>query len=269
MYSLSQAMKESNKSRHNEEVPVTPIFSIPRSQIPAQPAQASPTHRSPRSTNVQSPVRRVSAAAQALERVFHQSSRATSPAPPDVPPRSLGRQARPRGMTHDEHVQSLGKTPHSQRRPPLTPSSLLPSGDPETSPLQRQEQNRRRSGSENLARPLRHALSLQDTGRRTSSRPPMRRGPDDGAHTLTSSRVSAISSLYRSSSTGEDVSGSMGAPSEPTYPKELIPLLDGEHHTDELSTTFEKGWPHLEQWLAEIGGGPGEGDFGRVIILYR
>ncbi|KAF8559796.1 NPR2-domain-containing protein [Imleria badia] len=55
----------------------------------------------------------------------------------------------------------------------------------------------------------------------------------------------------------------------PAPPPELIPLLDGEHHTDELSTRFEAGWPLLQQWLAVIGGGGGDGDFGRVSIIYR
>ncbi|KAF7338202.1 hypothetical protein MVEN_02045300 [Mycena venus] len=38
------------------------------------------------------------------------------------------------------------------------------------------------------------------------------------------------------------------------YPKALLPLLDGEHHTDELAVIFEAGWPLLEQWLLSIGG---------------
>ncbi|KAJ7774959.1 nitrogen permease regulator 2-domain-containing protein [Mycena metata] len=55
----------------------------------------------------------------------------------------------------------------------------------------------------------------------------------------------------------------------PPYPKDLLPLLDGEHHTDELAVKFEAGWPLLEQWLVSIGGGEGSGDFGRVAIIYR
>ncbi|KAJ7632734.1 nitrogen permease regulator 2-domain-containing protein [Roridomyces roridus] len=53
------------------------------------------------------------------------------------------------------------------------------------------------------------------------------------------------------------------------FPKELLPLLDGEHHTDELAVRFEAGWPLLEQWLMAIGGGEGPGDFGRVAMIYR
>jgi nitrogen permease regulator 2-like protein len=46
-------------------------------------------------------------------------------------------------------------------------------------------------------------------------------------------------------------------------------LLDGEHHTDELAVGFEAGWPLLEQWLVSIGDGKGDGDFGKVLIIYR
>ncbi|KAI6132117.1 nitrogen permease regulator 2-domain-containing protein [Pisolithus croceorrhizus] len=52
-------------------------------------------------------------------------------------------------------------------------------------------------------------------------------------------------------------------------PPELTPMLNGEHHTDELSTHFEVGWPLLEQWLTAIGGGMGNGDFGGVVMIYR
>ncbi|KAJ7709789.1 nitrogen permease regulator 2-domain-containing protein [Mycena rosella] len=52
-------------------------------------------------------------------------------------------------------------------------------------------------------------------------------------------------------------------------PKDLLALLDGEHHTDELAVRFEAGWPLLEQWLLTIGGGEGPDDFGRVAIIYR
>ncbi|KAH7889428.1 nitrogen permease regulator 2-domain-containing protein [Phlebopus sp. FC_14] len=61
--------------------------------------------------------------------------------------------------------------------------------------------------------------------------------------------------------------GSMTSVSNP--PSELISLLDGEHHTDELSIRFEAGWPLLQQWLAVIGGGKGDGHLGRVAIIYR
>ncbi|KAG5653846.1 hypothetical protein H0H81_010119 [Sphagnurus paluster] len=50
---------------------------------------------------------------------------------------------------------------------------------------------------------------------------------------------------------------------------EFLSLLDGEHHTDELAVRFEAGWPVLEQWLVAAGGGMGDGDFGRVCIIYK
>ncbi|KAK1236004.1 Nitrogen permease regulator 2 [Marasmius sp. AFHP31] len=53
------------------------------------------------------------------------------------------------------------------------------------------------------------------------------------------------------------------------YPPEIVELLDGEHHTDELAVRFQAGWPLLEQWLTAIGEGEGNGDFGRVCIIYR
>lgn len=60
-----------------------------------------------------------------------------------------------------------------------------------------------------------------------------------------------------------------GFPTIPTRPAELSFLLDGEHHTDELAVRFEVGWSVLEQWLVDIGGGKGDGDYGNVSIIYR
>jgi hypothetical protein len=57
--------------------------------------------------------------------------------------------------------------------------------------------------------------------------------------------------------------------SQTAVPPGLIPLLDGDRHTDELSVTFEAGWPLLEWWLIAIGGGDGNGDYGRVAIIYK
>lgn len=53
------------------------------------------------------------------------------------------------------------------------------------------------------------------------------------------------------------------------YPAEFLPLLDGEHHTDELAVRFEVGWPVLESWLVAAGGGTGDGDLSRIRIIYR
>ena len=55
----------------------------------------------------------------------------------------------------------------------------------------------------------------------------------------------------------------------PVYPPEIVALLDGEHHTDELASRFEAGWSLLEKWLVAVGEGKGDGDFGKVCIIYR
>ncbi|TDL24839.1 NPR2-domain-containing protein [Rickenella mellea] len=53
------------------------------------------------------------------------------------------------------------------------------------------------------------------------------------------------------------------------YPSELKGLLDGTHHTDELSVRLEAGWPLLEKFLVAVGGGKGNGDYGTVEIIYH
>lgn len=54
------------------------------------------------------------------------------------------------------------------------------------------------------------------------------------------------------------------------FPPELLPLLDGEHHTDEICTRFEIGWPVLRQWLFAAGGAQeGDEEYGNISIIYR
>ena len=57
------------------------------------------------------------------------------------------------------------------------------------------------------------------------------------------------------------------------FPLELLPLLDGEHHTDEICTRFEVGWPMLRQWLFAAGGAQegdeGDEEYGQISIIYR
>ncbi|TBU49096.1 NPR2-domain-containing protein [Dichomitus squalens] len=54
------------------------------------------------------------------------------------------------------------------------------------------------------------------------------------------------------------------------FPPELLPLLDGEHHTDEICTRFEVGWPVLRQWLFAAGGATeGDEEYGNISIIYR
>jgi len=68
---------------------------------------------------------------------------------------------------------------------------------------------------------------------------------------------------------GSTPPGSLLHTFQTAIPPGLISLLDGDHHTDELSVRFEAAWPLLEQWLITIGGGGGDGDYGRVVIIYR
>ena len=74
---------------------------------------------------------------------------------------------------------------------------------------------------------------------------------------------------FGSGAVGFSMDSGIGAVSTLVVPSELAQLLDGEHHTDELATKFEAGWPMLQKWLVAIGGGSGDGDFGRVIMVYR
>ncbi|KAH8833683.1 NPR2-domain-containing protein [Flagelloscypha sp. PMI_526] len=66
------------------------------------------------------------------------------------------------------------------------------------------------------------------------------------------------------------------ASAKPPYPPEFIVMLDGEHHSDELCSKFNIGWPVLEQWLNEAGGdtkaelgSQRSRGFGRIVIIYR
>lgn len=72
-----------------------------------------------------------------------------------------------------------------------------------------------------------------------------------------------------SSAIGLGMDSSVGTVSSLVVPSELPQLLDGGHHTDELATKFEAGWPMLQKWLVAIGGGSEDGDFGRVVMVYR
>jgi len=74
---------------------------------------------------------------------------------------------------------------------------------------------------------------------------------------------------FGSGGIGLSTDSSVGTVSTLVVPSELAQLLDGEHHTDELGTKFEAGWPMLQRWLIAIGGGSEDGDFGRVVMVYR
>lgn len=84
--------------------------------------------------------------------------------------------------------------------------------------------------------------------------------------TMTPSRPSRIS---RSPSEPNIAHSNPGQTNQLAVPDGLRAMLDGEHHTDELSVKFEAGWPLLQQWLSAIGGGQGDEDYGSVFVIYR
>lgn len=100
------------------------------------------------------------------------------------------------------------------------------------------------------------------SGFATPTRPRLSRSPSSHATTLVQNYAGSASNLNL---------GSMNTsvPSLNAVPFGLKELLDGECHADELGVRFELGWPALEKQLVAIGGGKGDGNFGRVEIIYR
>ena len=94
--------------------------------------------------------------------------------------------------------------------------------------------------------------------------PPYVRPPAPAQQSQRTSKAS-----FGSSGVGLGVDLSAGEVSTLVLPSELAQMLDGEHHTDELGTKFEAGWSMLQKWLLAIGGGSEDGDFGRVVMVYR
>lgn len=119
----------------------------------------------------------------------------------------------------------------------------------------------------------RQSLNAQTTP--PSPRIPVRMSPDmvanadlvDSEHSSGGLSAMTISRPRLSRSPSTQIAP-LQAPGPP-YPPDLLPMLDGEHHTDELCTKYEVGLPVLEQWLRMIGGGGDAGDFGQVAIIYR
>lgn len=93
-------------------------------------------------------------------------------------------------------------------------------------------------------------------------------GSGSGVSTPTRPRVSRSPTSFTTALPGLPGSGSGFGIMLPV-PSGLKDLLDGTRHTDELGVKFELGWPTLERYLVTIGGGKGEGDFGRVQVIYR
>jgi hypothetical protein len=151
---------------------------------------------------------------------------------------------------HDSSSQHTPNTPHSNLTQTANnnANTAHPSNGAQASPTK---------GMSNGRTERRHSLI-------TPAVPPS--SPVTSKIALTSSRPTRIS---RSPSAPHLVQSGHGQAVPPTVPPELQGLLDGEHHTDELSVRFEAGWPLLEQWLLTIGGGSGDGDYGRVVVIYK
>jgi hypothetical protein len=191
---------------------------------------------------------------------------------------TFNRADRPRGVTAREHAALVARAVAEGRRPVSEASDALPrtptSAAPSASGLS-QEYQRRRSGSEDLGAfgraERRHSraqmLGLSTAGADGTSnflRLPNPRSPSaHAAH-----RSPQAQQPVRQASSFSDVSKQPTAQG-PAFPKELLSLLNGETHTDALAVRFEAGWPVLEKWFAEAGGGAGNGDLGRVVFWYR
>ncbi|KAF9647541.1 NPR2-domain-containing protein [Thelephora ganbajun] len=93
--------------------------------------------------------------------------------------------------------------------------------------------------------------------------------PSDSSPTPVQQSQRTSKASFGSSGVGLGTDSTVGTVSTLVVPSELAQLLDGEHHTDELATKFEAGWPMLQKWLVVISGGSGDGDFGRVVMVYR
>ena len=135
----------------------------------------------------------------------------------------------------------------------------------------------------NFSRPLAgHGTSHIHTKQTSITRPVASSSPDalNGRRVLSPDAIDSEQSSggksghlgARIARTTRDPSASQVARLETDYPPELLSVLDGEHHTDEICTRFEVGWPRLRQWLTIAGGvegAEGEAGFGHISIIYR
>ena len=208
----------------------TPYGAVESPLPSAQPTAISASHRA----------RRASVAEKALEQLRSRdlqksgSTAISSPHPPWISFHHETTPPSPSVMTTANHI-----VPPTSMLPPPTqssPSKVISTGRP---------------GSR------RHSLV-------TPAVPPS--SPVMTKVTMAPSRPSRIS---RSPSEPNIAHPNPGQTNQPAVPDGLRAMLDGDHHTDELSVRFEAGWPLLQRWLSEIGGGQGDGDYGSVFIIFR
>lgn len=152
---------------------------------------------------------------------------------------------------------------------PSRPTSMLGSGGVSNAGIVRHTENRQ--SLINIAPPPSPVLPKATLT--MPSRPKMSRSPS-------AQQVGQIQGIAPGGSYGQGTSMSQGSASQSgqgrlaassglQYPSELIQLLDGEHHSDELCTRFEVGWPLLERWLQLIGGGEIGSEEAKVVVIFR
>lgn len=166
--------------------------------------------------------------------------------------------------------------PSSAARPPLT-RHLTEAEEYARSVREKGESIQRRHSRHpsglSESRPVASPDSPQSLRRRSSEAQPITPiiGPNNAVKAVETRRASQIrlSHPHRMSPSPE-ILGTMNSTVQGlSYPPDLPRFLDGMHHTDELATYFEAGWPTIEKWLVAIGSGQGNGDYGKVIIIYR
>lgn len=221
-------------------VPIEPVpFGATESPLPsAPPAIVSQSHRA----------RRASAAEKVLEQLRGRDVPKNTSTTALSSPRASWINGRPENIRNPATIT----TTTTKTVTPTTPVG----GDPTTSSTTQASLSSQDS-------PTKGIESKRSASRRQSLVAPAVPPPSPiiPKHNLTPSRLPRQSSQLSHTNSGPRA--------HLAIPSGLLSLLDGEHHTDELSVRFEAGWPLLEQWLVSIGGGGGDGDYGRVAIIYR
>ena len=227
----------------------TGLFSIPLELVPG--AMESPLTSAPPVIISQTRrARRASAAEKVLEQLRGRDiQKNTSTSTAVASPRTSWINGRPESIVQNPTTITMTKTVAATISGSSADAAV--SSATQTSLSSSQDSPTKRIGSKKSA-----------SRKQSPTVPPP--SPIISKHNLTPSRLTRQTSQLALTN-----SSNPGPGAQLAIPSGLLPLLDGEHHTDELSVKFEAGWPLLEQWLVTIGGGEGDGDFGRVVIIYK
>ncbi|KAF4576749.1 Nitrogen permease regulator 2 [Pleurotus pulmonarius] len=178
---------------------------------------------------------------------------------------------RPRRISAAERVleQLRSRDRDLQRTPVANPNNSVLSHAPRMSWILPNKDEHSRHGSFHLADP---SESHNERHRHPQAPPP---SPVLSRASLTSTLSTSTGPTLSVAPARPRLSRSPSAPNvsalniQSSCPPELVSLLDGEHHTDELCATFDVSWNTLEEWLRAIGAGQGDGEYGRVAVIYR